>query len=138
MAEAFMRQIIDDRPALRHVEVFSAGTIAADGYGPLDQMTHVLRSDYGIDLVSHRSRRLSPGFQADLVLGMDQQVTREARDLGVSGDLHLIGDYAGKPGQQVADPYGGSLDDHRRCAATVKRLVEAVAARLEREAVGAD
>ena len=31
MAEAFMRQLIGERPGLRHVEVFSAGTIASDG-----------------------------------------------------------------------------------------------------------
>jgi len=132
MAEAFLRQLIHDRPGLRHIEVCSAGTIATDGYGPLDQTIQVMRSEHGIDLTGHRARRLSASLPADLVLTMDRQVTGEAREIGTAGTLHLIGDFAGAPGEEVGDPYGGSIDEHRACAAQVKRLVEAVADRLER------
>jgi len=132
MAEAFMRQLIHARPGLRHVEVFSAGTVASDGNGPLGQTVRVMQSEHGIDLTGHRARRLSPNLHADLVLTMDRQVTDEAREIGTSGALHLIGDFAGSPGEEVGDPYGGSLDDHRVCASKVKRLVEAVADKLER------
>ena len=81
-----------------------------------------------------RARRLSANLEADLVLAMDRSVTDEAREIGIGGRLHLLGDFAGSPGEEVADPYGGSLDDHRACASNVKRLVEAVADRLEHAA----
>ena len=134
MAEAFMRQLIGERPGLRHVEVFSAGTIASDGNAPLGQTVRVMRMDHGIDLTGHSARRLSANLHADLVLAMDRQVIDEAREIGTGGSLHLIGDFAGSSGEEVADPYGGSLDDHRACASNVKRLVEAVADRLEHAA----
>lgn len=136
MAEAFMRRLVHERPGLRHVEVYSAGTVASDGSGPLDQTIRVMRTEHGIDLAGHRARRLSPNLRADLVLTMDRQVTDEAREIGAAGALHLIGDFAGSPGEEVADPYGGSLDDHRACASQVKRLVEAVADKLERPSSG--
>jgi len=132
MAEAFLRRLIDERPGLRHVEVFSAGTIASDGAGPLAQTVRVMQTDHGIDLTGHRARRLTANLDADLVLAMDRHVSDEAREIGTSGALHLIGDFAGLPGEEVVDPYGGSLDDHRACASKVKRLVEAVARKLER------
>ena len=136
MAEAFMRQLIHERPGLRHVEVFSAGTVASDGNGPLGQTVRVMQSEHGIDLTAHRARRLSPNLRADLVLTMDRQVNEEAREVGTSGTLLLIGDFAGSPGEEVVDPYGGSIDDHRACASKVKRLVEAVADKLERPPSG--
>jgi len=136
MAEAFMRRLIQERPGLRHVEVFSAGTVASDGNGPLGQTVRVMQSEYGIDMTGHRARRLSRNLRADLVLTMDRQVTDEAREIGTSGALHLIGDFAGSPGEEVDDPFGGSIDDHRACASKVKRLVEAVAAKLERPPSG--
>lgn len=138
MAEAFMRQLIRERPGLRHVEVLSAGTIATDGNGPLGQTVRVMRADHGIDLTGHRSRHLSPNLRADLVLAMDRRVAAEAREMDTGGALHLIGDYAGYPGEEVDDPYGGSLDDHRACASKVKRLVDAVADRLERPPAAGD
>jgi len=133
-----MRRLIGERPGLQHIEVFSAGTIASDGNSPLSQTVAVMRTDFAIDLTGHRARRLRADLRADLVLAMDRQVSKEARDIGPAGDLHLIGDYAGAPGEEVDDPYGGSLDDHRRCADQVKRLVEAVASRLERGREGGE
>jgi len=53
MAEAFMRQLIGERPGLRHVEVFSAGTIASDGNTPLGQTVRVMQMDHGIDMTRH-------------------------------------------------------------------------------------
>ena len=98
MAEAFMRQLIGERPGLRHVEVFSAGTIASDGNAPLGQTVRVMQMDHGIDMTAHRARRLSANLEADLVLAMDRQVTDEAREAGIGGRLHPIGDFfAGRP-----------------------------------------
>ena len=120
MAEAFMRQLIGERPGLRHVEVFSAGTIASDGNTPLGQTVRVMQMDHGIDMTAHRARRLSANLQADLVLAMDRSVTDEAREIGIGGRLHLIGDFAGSPGEEGADPDGGQLDEQHRWASNLK------------------
>ena len=134
MAEAFMRRLIAERTALDRVEVCSAGTIATDGNGPLSQTVSVMRANYGLDVSAHRARRLRRTLRADLVLAVDRDVAEEARAIVPDGEVQLLGDYAGSPGEEVADPYGGSLEDHARCAAQVERLVGVVAARLAREA----
>ncbi len=137
MAEAFMRRLIDERPALGHVEVGSAGTIAADGNGPLPQTVSVMRANHGLDLSGHRARRLRSHLRADILLTMDREVTAEALAIVGHGQVLLIGEYAGS-GEEVADPYGGALEDYASCAAQIERLVGVVAARLEREARRAD
>jgi protein-tyrosine-phosphatase len=138
MAEAFMRRLIAERRGLRDVEVLSAGTIAADGGRPLSQTLRVMRANHGLELSGHRSRRLRRTLPADLVLAMDREVMEEARAIVADGAVQLMGEYAGSPGEEVADPYGGSLEDHAASAAQIERLVLAVAARLEREAGPAD
>ena len=138
MAEAFMRRLIAGRTALDHVEVCSAGTMATDGNGSLSQTVSVMRANHGLDLSLHRARRLRGNLHADLVLAMDRDVAEEARAIVTYGEVQLLGDYAGAPGEEVADPYGGSLEDHAACAAQIERLVGVVAARLEREAGAAD
>jgi protein-tyrosine phosphatase len=138
MAEAFMRRSIAERDGLRYVEVFSAGTIAADGGLSPPQTLTVMRANHRLELSGHRARRLSRNLRADLVLTMDRAVTKQARGILTHGDVQLIGDFAGSPGEEVADPYGGSVEDHAACAAQIERLAGEVAARLEREAAEAD
>jgi protein-tyrosine-phosphatase len=138
MAEAFMRRLVAERDGLQHVEVCSAGTIATDGNGPLSQTVSVMRANHGLDLSAHRARRLRRTLRADLVLTLDRDVTREARAILGDRDVRLMGEYAGSPAEEVADPYGGSIEDHAACAAQIERLVGEVAARLEREAAPVD
>ena len=133
-----MRRQLRERPGLDRIEVYSAGTIATDGNGPLTQTVIAMREDHGIDLSPHRARRLNPSLEADLLLAMDRQVIDEARKIGTKGEVRLIGDFAGSPGEEVADPYGGSLDDHRECARQIARLVGQIAERLERETATTD
>jgi len=129
-----MRRSIAEREGLRHVEVFSAGTIAADGGLSPPQTLSAMRANHRLELSGHRARRLRRNLRADLVLTMDRQVAKEARGILTHGDVQLIGDFAGSPGEEVADPYGGSVEDHAACAAQIERLVGEVVARLEREA----
>lgn len=131
MAEYFFRHIAESRPGLNHVDVASAGTIALDGNHPLSACVAVMRRDFGIDMSSHRARRVRSGLEAELVLTMDPMVTRQVQALGVKGDVHLLGDYAGSAGEAVDDPYGGSEDAYRECAAQIERLVTNVANSIE-------
>jgi len=130
MAEAFFRAVRERRPDLHHVRVGSAGTIAIDGNSPLPQTVRVMRDDHGLDVAGHHARRIHDGFQAEIILTLDRHVTSEVRRLQLDGDVQLIGDFAGSPGEEVEDPYGGGAEDYRECALQIRRLVEAVADRL--------
>jgi protein-tyrosine-phosphatase len=131
MAEALLRRLTATRPRLHHVEVGSAGTIALDGNRPLPACVAVMREEFDLDMSAHRARRIGPEMEAELVLVMDTDVLHEVRAIGVRGVVQLLGDAAGFPGEIVDDPYGGSEDHYRRCAAQIDRLVRALADKLE-------
>lgn len=134
MAEFFFRHIAESRPGLNHVEVASAGTIALDGNRPLSPCVTVMREEFGIDMSSHRARRIRDDLEAELILTMDPLVTHQVRALAVKGPVQMLGEYAGSAGDIVDDPYGGSEDAYRDCAAQIERLVTIVAAKLEAQA----
>ena len=102
-----------------------------DGNRSLSACAAVMQELFGIDISAHRARRFGPDIHAEIILAMDPDVARQARALGVQGDIQLIGDYAGSPGEIVDDPYGGAEQDYRACAQQIRRLVVAVADRLE-------
>jgi protein-tyrosine phosphatase len=134
-AEALFKRIAKARPALASLEIGSAGTIALDGTPALRETRQVALVEYGIDLSSHRARH-AENLKADLILTMDRRVTREAQQLGMTGTIVMLGDYAGE-GEIVEDPYGGVLETHRTCARCIERLVTSAADRMEREMVTA-
>lgn len=138
MAEAFFRRLAAERPGLADVEVASAGTMALDGNHVLSACATVMREVYGLDLSGHRARRLTPALDADVVVALDRDVLRAAREVGFGDRAVLVGDYAGSPGEEVADPYGGSEEAYRACAEQIRRLVVRIADRLaaERPAAG--
>jgi protein-tyrosine phosphatase len=131
IAEAAFKKIAESRPALAALEVGSAGTIAMDGNTALRESRVVAWEELGLDVSRHRARN-AEGLAADLILTMDRRVTREAKRLGMQGNVVMLGEYAGE-GEIVEDPYGGVLDVHRECARQIQHLVEAAADRLERE-----
>lgn len=131
MAEALLRHIATSRPGLNHVDVASAGTIALDGSRPISACLAALRERFGLDMSAHRARRIRQDTEAEIILTMDPEVTRHVRALSPKGEVQLLGDYAGSPGEIVEDPYGGSDDEYKACVEQLGRLVTAVADRLE-------
>jgi protein-tyrosine-phosphatase len=136
MAEAFFHHLAADRPGLDRVEVASAGTIAYDGNRPLAPCVKVMLDEFGIDMAAHRARRIRRDLEAELILTMDPDVAQQVREIGVSGDIHPIGEFVGSAGEHVEDPYGGTEDDYRRCARQLERLVRALCDRLEAQGQG--
>lgn len=134
MAEFFFRRLAESRPGLDHVEVASAGTIALDGNRPLSPCVTIMRDEFGVDMSSHRARRIRQGLEAELILTMDPMVTHQVSALGVKGRVRMLGEYAEPAGEIVEDPHGGSDEDYRECAAQIERLVTNLANRLEAEA----
>lgn len=109
------------------VDVASAGISAVDG-SPASGHAQTVVAALGGDLSGHRSARVSGGAlaEADVVLTMTA-VHREAllAQWPTMADRVLtLGEAAGFD-QDVADPYGGSLEDYERTAAELGRLIRA-------------
>ena len=132
IAEAVFRHLAQEHPGLAEIEVKSAGTIATNGSRLLPETAQVMRTEFGLEISRHRARRLTKETQADLILTADSCVTREVNDLGLTGRVEMLGDYAGT-GEEVDDPYGRPEEAYRQCAHTIRRLVDRVMRRLEGE-----
>lgn len=89
----------------------------------------------GISCAGHVARQLTSGDYAeyDLLIGMDQANVRNMRRI-FCGDpeekIHLLMEYAGQPGQEVADPwYTGDFESTWKdvsvgCQGLVEHLVK--------------
>ena len=132
MAEALFRRRAAAVPALAEVQAASAGVIALTGNPASPAVVSTLRDEYGIDIAGHRASSFDPTAD-DLVVALDSWVGARARDLAPGARIVLVGDFAGAEGEEVEDPYGGSIDDYRRAAAHIDRLVAAIVDRLVRE-----
>ena len=69
----------------------------------------------GIDLSSHRSRRLTPAMVrgADMVLVMERGHLAAVRALGADADhSHVLSEWPapGEPGLEISDPFGASSE----------------------------
>ena len=113
--------------------VESAGTDAPVGNPPTRFAVETVRK-LGVDISEHRARRLTREMlkQADLVLVMESYhrdrvlaLLPKARDR-----TRLLLQYAGRPGVEVEDPIGGSLEDYERTVAVMMPALEQVAAEI--------
>ncbi len=107
----------------------SAGTWARRG-DPATPEAVAAGAEIGADLAGHRSQPLSPALlaEAERVFVMTEEHLRDVAALlpAAAGRAELL-DPAGVP---VADPYGQSLGDYRRCC---DQIAAAVAVRLGEE-----
>ena len=122
------------------VVVRSAGTNAYDG---LEAEPFAVRAllDRGIDISSHRSRVIDDMMlaDADLILAMEQMHREYVRQLLPSGAelVRLLSHFAPQQyGQEVPDPYGGSLETYKRCARTIATHLEWVVDHLQKKVQG--
>ena len=138
LAEALLRRKLEER-GVDGVAVSSAGTGAWDG-APASEGAYLVALEHGLDLSSHRARLLTRELvaMADLVLTMARHHLARAEQLGASSTAHLLGEYAGREGAsaEVRDPFGGDLEGYRETFADLDGMLDAIAARLEREYLG--
>lgn len=141
MAEALFRKIAGD--AGLDLEVRSAGVAAATG-GPMSEHARRVLEDRGIQTEHFRSSAVTEEAidRADLILTMTashketlvrlfpkaadkaftlKEFVSERRDDGRPSDL------------DVADPFGGTLEDYRACADELEGLLRRLAERLREE-----
>lgn len=133
MAEALFRHHAAFHASLSDVEVTSAGVLGLDDCQASPAAITVMHEDYGLDLDRHRARGLDAVADADLILALDHRVLGRFRDRWPDRDAELLGTWAGFGDDEVIDPHGGTLDEHRHAARHIDRLVTAAVARLSRE-----
>ena len=136
LAESLLRAALEP---IGNVTVTSAGTGAWEG-APASEGAYLVGLENGLDLSGHRARMLSRELvaSADLILTMSRHHAARVAELGGSGRVHLIGEFAGKsgPSAEVSDPFGGDLEGYRETYAELTELAAGVAARLTAERTG--
>lgn len=123
------------------VTVASAGTGAWDG-APASEGAYLVGLERGLDLSGHRARLLSRELveEADLILTMARHHRARVDELGGEGRVHVLGEYAGRAGDdvEVSDPFGGDLEVYRDTCVELEALAAAVAERLAAESKRGD
>ncbi len=111
----------------------SAGTQARDG-SPASDGALLVGLERQLDLGTHKSRKLTRDMiaEADLVLVMGPGHVEEVRQLGGSGKVHLLDEYAtrGTSAESINDPFGGDLASYRETADRMARAIEGMFDRL--------
>lgn len=134
MAAGLMRRAAERRGLA--IEIASAGTAAVDGVPATPEAVAVLL-DKGIDLSSHRSRRLEAADVdgADLILTMTAAHRERVLELapGAGDRVHTLSGYAAGEAADIPDPLGAGLDRYRETADALERLVEAALDRYLQE-----
>lgn len=135
MAEAMMRRLLEEK-GVTEIEVASAGTGAFEN-APASEGAYLVGLENGLDLSAHRARRLTQQMvaEADLILTMSPHHRDRAMDLGGGSKAVLLGNYAGRNGEeaQVNDPFGADLDEYRTTFRELAGLIQAAISRLEAE-----
>jgi len=121
MAEGVFRSLATTNPQILHID--SAGTSACNiGCDP-DDRTMVTLEVNGISDYTHIARKVhsSDFTKFDYIFAMDRENLRDLLRLRQSvaskkgsadslGKVSLFGDYGGRKGEQIQDPYYGALD----------------------------
>lgn len=127
MAEGFLKHILAREGQRSEYGVYSSGTWAMSGQPASPHAVQVM-AEQGIDISAHRTRSLTQSQidEADLILALAQEhktaILRHFR--GGENKTYLLSEMIGIH-HSVADPYGSeSLEEYRRCATVIKRLLE--------------
>lgn len=134
MAEALARALVQGREGqFIEWEVRSAGVAAVPGMSASDNAIKALLQDK-IDLSTHKARQLDALMikEADIVLTMTGrhkdyilQMMPEA-----AGKVFMLTEYAYGEERDITDPFGGSLEVYRQCAAELRDCIAQVMDKL--------
>jgi protein-tyrosine-phosphatase len=135
MAEAMLRGAAKDA-GFAGLQVDSAGIGAWEG-AAASEGAYLVMLEQGVDLSDHRARLLTKEMVdgSDLILTMARSHLGRVREMGGGGRVHLLGEYAGRRGEQieVRDPYGAELEQYRETQRELAEMIPAVLSRLSGE-----
>ncbi len=127
MAAAIMRRRIAALGLADKVQVLSAGVWAEEGLEASRNAVKVL-GQRECDLTGHRSQQVTPALldQADIVLVMEEAHRRSLFYMAPQhlGKVFLLAEMAGEH-EEVADPYGGPIEEYEQTADLLEKLIDA-------------
>lgn len=105
-----MKDLVGKAGLKDRFQIDSAATSRKEIGNPVYPPARRKLGEHGIRCGGHAARQLQSGdYEAyDLLIGMDQANLRSMRRMcgcDDAGKIHLLLDYAGRPGQEVADPW---------------------------------
>lgn len=108
------------------LDVESAGTWATDGQ-PASGLAQTLMAERGLDLARHRARTVTSRDMEDasliLVMTDNQRQALSAEFPMHRSRIHLLAEVEGQR-RDIVDPYGGTREDYRACAADLEHLLQ--------------
>lgn len=116
-AEAVFQFLIQSEQMQGSVQVDSAGTLDYHVGDPPDRRMTTAAARRGYDLTRLRARQVSPAdlIEFDYILAMDHDNLRHLQRVAPPGERdkpRLFLDFStGRPGQEVPDPYYGSVEE---------------------------
>jgi len=135
MAAALLNRLWEQASTGRELTVLSAGTGAMAGQ-PASMHAVTAMGNRGLDLANHQSTVLAASMAegADLILTMTARHKEHILQKwpALAGRTYSLGEYAGNV-SDVADPFGGTLDDYESTARELELALQAVVERIRRE-----
>jgi protein-tyrosine-phosphatase len=126
MAAGLLRQRLAHEGLDQRYQVTSTGVWAVDDH-PASANAISVMAERGIDIADHIARtiRARDVAEADLILVMSQEHEQMIRNTWpqYSWKLHRLSEMVGRR-KDVRDPYGGTLNEYRVCADTLKEYIE--------------
>lgn len=136
MAEAIFKEMIEKRGKQDKIQVSSCGIAAMEGE-PASMLAQKIMKENGIDISSHRSKRLSEDLlDADLILTM----TKAHKDFllnkypNIKGRVFVLGEFsqdAGDHNVDIEDPFGRDETVYRKVFNELQDKLIKVLDRLE-------
>ena len=135
MAEFVMKDLVAKAGLSDKFEIASAATSTEEIGNPVYPPARRKLAEHGIGCEGHAARQITArDYQDfDLLIAMDSANLRNMRRFyggDPAGKIHMLLDYAGRPGEEVADPwYTGDFqatwqDVSAGCAGLLKQLTE--------------
>lgn len=125
MAERILKEFLPD------YDISSAGVRTVDGLEASDNAVSVMK-EKGHDLSNHRSRQITEEMAQNSHLILCMTKGHKEYIMPVNGNTFTIGEYSGTF-EEIADPFGGSIEDYRRCRDQLYRLLEIVAEKIKND-----
>ncbi len=135
MAEFVMKDLVETAGVGERFHIASAATSREEIGNPVYPPARRKLAEHGIGCEGHAARQITArDYQDfDLLIAMDSANLRNMRRFyggDPAGKIHMLLDYAGRPGEEVADPwYTGDFqatwqDVSAGCAGLLKQLTE--------------
>jgi protein-tyrosine phosphatase len=126
MATGLLRQRLAEDNLDDRYRVMSAGVWAVEGRPASENAVAVL-AERGIDISDHIARPITAGdvAEADLILVMSREHKQIISTTWPQYDWKIfrLSEMVGKH-HDVADPYGGPIDEYRKCADILSEYID--------------